>query len=147
MAHEHAVLAQAYAPVTRKGAEPSLVRVRGVDERVLVADAREVVVARIGVAAAAVGLALRERLVVVALDGEDAVILQQGEHPVRVRAEAAHVTEAEHRLDAAMAGVLERRVERERVVVDAAEDRDAPVLGYPFLHVIPVSWQVTHEGW
>ena len=28
-----------------------------------------------------------------------------------------------------------------------AEDRDAPVLAYPFLHVIPVRTHVTQEGW
>ena len=129
MAHEHAVLAQAYAPLSRQRAEPLLVRSGGVGEGVLVADACEVIVARVGVAAAAVGLALRERLVVVALDGENAVSLQQGKHLVRVGPEAAHVSEAEHRFDAAMAGVLEGRVKSQRVVVDAAEDRDAPVLG------------------
>jgi hypothetical protein len=37
-------------------------------------------------------------------------------------------------------------VEGEGIVVDAAEDGDAPVLGYPFLHVIPVWKHVTHEG-
>ena len=42
--------------------------------------------------------------------------------------------------------ILQRSCKREVVVVDAAEDRDAPVLGYPFLHVIPVSWHVTHDG-
>jgi hypothetical protein len=56
-----------------------------------------------------------------------------------MRAEAAHVSEAEHRLHVASPCVFERGVQRRGVVVDAAEERDAPVLGYPFLHVIPVS--------
>jgi hypothetical protein len=105
---------------------------------VLVADAGEVIVAWIRIAAAAVGLALGERLVVVALNGEDAALLEQGEDPVRMRPEAAHVAEAEHRLRVAPARVLQRGAEGEGIVVDAAEDGDASVLGYPFLHVIPV---------
>ena len=74
------------------------------------------------------------------------MVLEQGEHPVRMGPEAAHVSETEHCLDVEPARILERRAKSERVVVDAAEDGDAPVLGYPFLHVIPVSWHVTHDG-
>jgi hypothetical protein len=44
----------------------------GVVEGVLVAEAGEVVVARVGVAAPAVGQAVADRVVVVALDAQDA---------------------------------------------------------------------------
>ena len=105
------------------------------------------IVARVGVAAAAVRLALRERLVVVALDGEHARSAKKGKHAVGVRPEAAHVPEAEHGLDVTAPRVREHRLEGKGVAVDAAEDGDAPVLGYPFLHVIPVCTHVTQAGW
>ena len=130
-----------------QAAEPPLVLRRGLRERVLVADPREVIVARIRVAAAAVRLALRERFVVVALDGEHARRAKKGKDAVGVGPEAAHVPETEHGLDVAPAHIREHGLEGEGVAVDAAEDGDAPVLGYPFLHVIPVCTHVTQAGW
>ena len=47
----------------------------------------------------------------------------EGEHPVGMGPEAAHVAQAEHRLDSAGARVGQRRLEREPVAVDAAQHR------------------------
>lgn len=130
-----------------QAAEPPLVLHRGLREGVLVADPREVIVARVGVTAAPVRLAQRERLVVVALDGEHARLAKKGKHAVGMGSEAAHVPETEHGLDVAPARVRKHGLEGGGVAVDAAEDGDAPVFGYLFLHVIPVCTHVTQAGW
>src|SRR5262249_58788079 len=88
---EHAMRSQAHAPMTRQRAEPRLVLRRGARERVLVADAGEVIVARVRVAAPTVGLALGERLVVVALEAENAAVLEERKDAIWMRTEAAHV--------------------------------------------------------
>src|SRR5437879_1892866 len=64
-----------------------------------------------------------------------------------VRPDAHHVRQAEHGLDVAAPRVREHRREGKGVAVDAAEDGDAPILGYPCLHVIPVCTHVTQAGW
>jgi len=46
-----------------------------------------------------------------------------------MRPEATHVPQAEHGSPLAPARILERRLEGERVAVDAAEDGDPPVRG------------------
>src|SRR5262249_15304318 len=129
VAHEDAMRSQAHAPMPGQGAEPRLVLRRGARERVLVADAGEVIVAGVRVAAPTVGLALGERLVVVTLEGENAAVLEERKDAIWMWAEAAHVAEAKDGLHIAPARVLEERVEGEGVVVHAAEHRDSPVLG------------------
>ena len=62
MAHEHAVPPEPEAPVSGQAAEPLLVLRRGLREGVRIADPREVIVARIGVAALAVGEAIADYL-------------------------------------------------------------------------------------
>ena len=111
---------------------------RRVGHRVDIADARIVVVARIGVAAVAVRRARRDRLVVVAAHDADVVRAQQRHHARRMRPEAAEVAEAANRLGTPRPGVGERRLEREIVAVDAAQERHAAG-PQKFLHAIPVA--------
>jgi hypothetical protein len=60
---------------------------------VFIADPREVVVARIGVAALAVGQVVAEGVVVIALDALDLILVQQRKDPVGMGAEGPHVAE------------------------------------------------------
>ena len=73
------------APLRRELAHPGAVGGVGVAERVVVAEAGEMVVARVGVVALAVGKAVADRVVVVALDAQDAVVAQQRKDAVGVR--------------------------------------------------------------
>ena len=59
------------------------------------------IVARIGVAALAVREAIADRVVVIALDALDAVLLEQRTNTVGVGAESAKVAQAVNGLDAA----------------------------------------------
>jgi hypothetical protein len=93
----------------------------------LVGDQGEVVVPRVGVAAVAVLAAGGERLLVVALDGEDASLLQQRPDLFGIRPEGAEVAQAIDGLGAAPGRVLQERGQGEMVAVDAAEDRDPGV--------------------
>jgi len=97
-----------------------------------------VVVARVGVAAVAVGGARRHRLVVVAAHDADVVLAQQRKDAVGMRPESAEVTEAEDGLGVTPARVGQHGGQRLGVRVHTAEDGDAPVLAHAFRHVAPV---------
>ena len=56
------------------------------------------------------------------LDALDVVLAQQGKHAIRVRAECAQVAQAEQAFHSPAPRIADGRVEREVVVVDAAED-------------------------
>ena len=86
---------------------------------------REVVVARVGVAAAAVRVPLGHGEIVVALDGAHAGVAQQREHAIGMRAAAAEVAETEDGVHLAPADVGQRGRQRVRVAVHAAEHGDA----------------------
>src|ERR1700674_3831060 len=89
---------------------------------VVIGDGREMIVARVGIAAVAVLASGRQRLLVVALDGPHAAGEQQRPDPLRLGAEAAEVAQAVDRLRTAPRGVREHRGKRQVVAVDAAED-------------------------
>ncbi len=80
------------------------------------------VVARVGVAAAAVGVAAADGHVVVAGDRLDAV--QEGPDGVAVGAEAAEVAQAVEALGAAGPGIIHKGAQRVGVGVDTAAGRD-----------------------
>jgi hypothetical protein len=85
------------------------------------------VVAGVGIAAVAVLAAGGERFLVVALDRADVARFEQRPDLLRIRAEAAEVAQAVDRIDRSPRGLFEQRGEGEMVVVDPAEDEDAPV--------------------
>jgi hypothetical protein len=130
VAEQKPVSSQFQPPLRRQTPHPLAVRGTGVLEGVSVADRREVIVARVGVAALAVGEARADRVVVVALNAEDAVIAEQGEDAVRVRPERPEVAQAVDRVNSSPADVVQGRGEGEVIAVDAAEDGDA--LGHAF---------------
>src|SRR5262249_4088362 len=125
VAEEHRVAPELQAALRGKVAQPGAVVRARVAVGVLVADAGEVVVARVGVAALAVGELVGERVVVVALDTQDLVLMEERKHAIGMRAEGAQVAEAEDSIHAALPHIPQGRVEREVVVVDAAEHGDA----------------------
>src|SRR5262249_2970370 len=84
----------------------------------------EVVVARVRVAALAIGQLVADRVVIIALDTGDVRFVQPWEDAIGVWTEGAEVAEAVADLHAAPAGVLERRLQRQVVAVQAAEDGD-----------------------
>ncbi len=117
--------------------EPVFVFVGGVGQGVVVADLGEVVVSGVGVAAGAVVEAVADGVIVVALHHEEVLgVAKEGEDPVRVRAEAAHVAEAVDLVGAAAAGVVEGGLQAQVVIVDAAEEGDQ------VRHVTPSTKQV-----
>src|SRR5262249_37498310 len=79
----------------------------------------------VGVAALAVGQAAADRVVVVALHAQDAVLVQEREDAVGVRAEGAQVAEAVGGAGAAAADVAQGGTGGAGVVVGTAEDGNA----------------------
>jgi hypothetical protein len=96
----------------------------GVRARVVVHDLGELVVSRVGVATAAVLVAPADGDVVVAGDALHAVPQQQGPDCVAVGAEPSEVAEAEDPVAATRDSILEHRLQRERVRVHAAANRE-----------------------
>ncbi len=80
------------------------------------------VVARVGVAAAAVGQIVADRVIVIALHHRHAALEENRKHAIGMRPEAAQVAQAEGGGRAAAGSVVEHGLERERVVVHAAEE-------------------------
>src|SRR5262249_37982966 len=111
---------------------------------VFVRETGEVVVSRIGIAAAAVGRTFTHGEIVVALDADHTGVMEQREDAVGVRPEAAEVAQTVRRVGAASASVGERPGERPRVTVHTAEQRDAR---QKLRHASPVWWQVTQAAW
>jgi hypothetical protein len=70
----------------------------------------------------------REGLVVIALDGQDLSLLQQGEDPIRVWTKGPHISEAKNGLDLSPPNIFQRGLEGEIVVVDPPTDGNPPVL-------------------
>ncbi len=124
-------------PGLRQGRHPALPLRRGLRGRVVVGDLREVVVARVGVAAVAVRGVGRERLLVVALDRFDARLEQDREDAVGVRTEGAEVAEGEESLRAPAAGVGDRR--RERAGVASTRRRRRRAASRPARHSVLVT--------
>ena len=112
---------------------------------VVVADAREVVVAGVGVAAGAVFESVADGVVVVSLHAADVGGVKQREDLVWVGPEAAHVAEAVDFVGAEPLSLGEGCGEAEVVVVDAAEDNDAArwvAVGCQVRHRRPSAWQL-----
>src|SRR5207245_5287540 len=99
-------------------AHPALVRVRRLFARVIVRNPRVMVVARIGVAAVAIGRSARERLFVIALNAGDSALDQQLRDAVGMRTERAEVAEEEGRVTAAPLDVVKRGDESVVIRVD-----------------------------
>jgi hypothetical protein len=130
--HVDAVLGE--AALGRKGGHPLGVVATGVREREVVHELRELVVAGVGVAAAAVGVAPADGHVVVAGDDRDVVVEQQRPDGVGLRAIAAEVTEAVELLGPSSVRVRHEGAQRVGVGVDTPADSDpgqqrAPVQG------------------
>src|SRR5262245_6919406 len=99
------------------------------------------VVARIRVTASTVLGAFRERLFVVSLDRLDAGVSEDRKDPVRVGTERAEIAQRVHRIGAPVVRGLAGGLDRPRVAVDAAEEREPPHVR----HVTPYSWQVKQD--
>ena len=93
-------------------------------ERVVVEQLRIAVVARVDVAAPAVGVAATDRHVVVARDALDVVLAQERPDRVALCAEPAEVAEAEDALAPAPARVEQERAQGPRVRVGATKGGD-----------------------
>ena len=90
-------------------------------EGVPIAEAREVVVAWVGVAALAVVEASGEAVVVVAGQSLNAVLVKEREDEVRIGAERAEIAKAVESFGAAGPRISNRGLEGEMVRVDPAE--------------------------
>ena len=77
-------------------------------KRIIIADLGEVVVAEIGVAALAIVQLVTNRIVVVALDANNAFIAQQIQTAVGLWSEAAKIAQAVDRIDAPMSSIADR---------------------------------------
>ena len=87
VAKQQAILAQRHAALRRQILQPSAMDGARVGKCVSVAEPREVIVARIGVAALAIGAIVADRVVVVALNALHIVFAQQREDAVGMRTE------------------------------------------------------------
>src|SRR5437867_3885570 len=83
------------------------------------------VVARIGVAAVAIGRTAGEGLLVVSLNAADSTLDQQLGNTAGMRPERAEVPEEESGIGAAVVDVRQRRVQRLIVGVDATDQRES----------------------
>jgi hypothetical protein len=79
------------------------------------------------VEAAAVVQVARDRVVVVAVDGRDAAVLDHAANLVRARAVADKVAAAVDVVDAELLGPAKHGLERRHVGVDVGDDGDEPV--------------------
>jgi hypothetical protein len=95
-----------------------------VGQRVVVHELGEVVVALVGVAAAAVGVAAPDGHVVVARDALDATLGEQRPHRVALRSKAPQVPQAEEALASTGTGVIQACRQRVGVRIRPAEDPD-----------------------
>ena len=100
-----------------------------VSKRVVVAKLSEIIVARIGVATLAIVELVADRVVVVALDANNAPITQYFQAPIGVRPECATITQAIKLVDTPPLGVVAGGGQGEVVAVDAAEAGDSLGLG------------------
>src|SRR5690606_23280935 len=101
VAQQHAGASDRDARRRGQRREPRAMLAMRVRERVVVGELREVVVARVGVAARTVLAAVADRVVVVALDRADRERPQQLYRAIGVRPEATSVAEEEDGLGAA----------------------------------------------
>ena len=130
VAHEHARAVRLEADLAGEAAHPAAPPLVRVPEGVAVREPREVVVARIGVAALAVVESARDRIVVVPPHHADVMVDEEREDPVRVGAERPEVAEAVERVRPPGGGVLDRGRQRQVVAVDAPEDGDPARFGF-----------------
>ena len=81
---QDAIASQLNVPLHRQIAQPCTIGEAGVPEGVLVADAGEMIIARVGVAALAIGQVVGNGVVVIALNTLDAMIAKQGKDAIRI---------------------------------------------------------------
>mgnify|MGYP003338668555 CR=1 FL=1 len=85
----------------RQFAQPGSIGQAGVRQGVCIADARKVIVTRIGVAALAISEVVADRVVVVALDALHVVLSQERKDAIGMRTEGAQIAQAIDRIDLA----------------------------------------------
>ena len=83
------------------------------------------VVARVGVAALAVGQAVADRMVIVALDALYAPVDEEWKDPIGMGPEGAEIAQAVASLDVSAPSVVQGGGEGQVIAVDAANDGDA----------------------
>ncbi len=59
------------------------------------------IIARIGVATLAIGQAIADRMIIVALEAQHAMLLEQGKDTIRMRTKGTEIAQAEHGIYAA----------------------------------------------
>src|SRR5207248_5146323 len=109
----------------RECGEPGAVTGGDLLQRVVVIEAREAFLAGIRVAGTGDGLLVADGVVVLALDGRDTTLAEQFHAAIGVRTKADHVAQTVDRLRTAPLRIAHRRLERDRVAVDLAEERRA----------------------
>src|SRR5262249_2926764 len=102
MAHKDSIIAQQNSPLLRQCPHPVSVSRPGVDKRVGVAEPCEMVVARIGVAALAIGEGIADRVVVISLYTLDVVVAEQRKDAVGTWTERAQISKAENVIDVSL---------------------------------------------
>src|SRR5712692_2668729 len=100
-------MAQAQTSLGRQVPHPGSVGRAGVRQGVLITEPGEVVVARIGIAALAVGQVVAYGVIVVALDALNAGIAEQRKNAIGMRAKSAKVAEAAATIHATATSVVE----------------------------------------
>ena len=80
------------------------------------------VIARIGIAARAVGQLVPDRVIVVALHHHHLALAQDRKHAVGMGAKAAEVAQTKRRLRSTALRIVEDSWQRQVVIVDAAKD-------------------------
>ena len=121
----HGAVAEVELEVERERAHEVFGALVGVGERPFDRALSEVAVVLGHVGAAAVVEVARDRVVVVAVDGRDAALLDQRADLVGVRAVADQVAAAVDTRDAELLDALERRLQCGEVGVDVGDDSDA----------------------
>ncbi len=96
----------------------------GLLKRVLITDSGVVIISRVGVAALAIRKSVSDAVVVVSLHDLDAVVPEEIDGSVRLRAEGTKVAKAIHRVGGSVPSVLEGSAEGNMIAVDAPEKGD-----------------------
>src|SRR5262249_32687058 len=125
VAHQEPITTEMELPLFGQVAHPGPVFGARVREGVVVTDAGEVVIARVRIAALAVGQLLPDGVVVIALNALHVVPAQQRKDTIRVRAKRTEVAQTIHGVYPAPPHVAQGRFEGQVVVVNAAKDGDA----------------------
>ena len=114
----------------RESTQPRAMLVTGVGQCVVIAELREMIVLRIGVAALAIIEPVTDAVIVVPLHDFNLVLANYFASPIGMRAERAEVAEAKHPLCPALLRIRNSRFECDVVVVDAAKECELHGFGH-----------------